>query len=324
MQNTVFLSNMHDPYYNLSLETVLFESCTEGCILYIWQNQNTVVIGKNQNAWKECAFSLLEQEGGVLARRTSGGGAVYHDLGNLNFTFIVKRSEYDLMRQLAVILEACKSFGIETEFSGRNDLLVSKGLAKFSGNAFRFSKDIALHHGTVLVSADLQKLSRYLVPSQEKLRAKGIESVRQRVVNLCELNPEVNIERMKKALLNAFIKSYGPARVGQVAALNQERLLELRALYASWQWRMGDSPSFDVALLRRFEWGGVELQLSLSGGIIVSADVYSDAMDEEFIERIRPVLLCSKFNSLEMAERLRSLRHAEANELAAWVEEKGF
>ncbi|HOF93919.1 MAG TPA: lipoate--protein ligase [Clostridia bacterium] len=324
MQNAVFLSKVNDPYYNLSLETLLFESGVEGCTLYLWQNQNTVVLGKNQNAWKECRASLLEQEGGLLARRASGGGAVFHDLGNLNFTFIVKRSEYDVMRQLSIIQQACRRFGIETEFSGRNDLLVSKNLAKFSGNAFRFSKDTALHHGTVLVSADLNKLGRYLAPSPEKLSAKGVESVRQRVVNLCELNPEINVENMKKALLDAFIKNYGPSRVGQIASLNQQRLEELRTLYASWQWRMGETPSFDIALERRFEWGGVELQLSLERGIIVNSKVYSDAMDEEFIERIPPVLLFSKFNSLEMAERLKSLRHAEANELAAWIEEKGF
>lgn len=324
MQNTVYLSKVHDPYHNLALESLLFDAQGPGCTLYLWQNQNTVVIGKNQNAWKECRISLLEQEDGRLARRSSGGGAVFHDLGNLNFTFLMPRGEYDVKRQLSVIQKAAASFGIETDFTGRNDLVVRESGAKFSGNAFRFTNDTAMHHGTVLINVDMQKLARYLAPSPDKLAAKGIESVRARVQNLAALNPALTIESMKEALLEAFIKTYGPARVGQEFALNTERLADATAQYASWEWRMGRTPSFDIVLEQRFSWGGVEMQLSLSKGHIVDAKVYSDAMDEAFIERIAPVLLCCPFRSCDIAERLRALRHPQAGELADWITEKGF
>ncbi len=324
MQNTIYLSSVYDPYHNLALEALLFDTQGGSCTLYLWQNQNTVVIGKNQNAWKECRTQILEQEGGRLARRTSGGGAVFHDLGNLNFTFIMPRRAYDVHKQLSVIQQAAAKFNIETEFTGRNDLVVKQSGAKFSGNAFRFSSDVAMHHGTVLIDVDMHKLSRYLAPPPDKLAAKGIESVRARVQNLHELNPALTVETMKDALIDAFIKTYGIARVGQEFQLNEEKLSALTELYSSWEWKMGRTPSFDIVLEKRFSWGGVEMQLSLSKGCIVDAKVYSDAMDEAFIERIAPVLLCSPFQSHEMAERIRALRHQQAGELADWILEKGF
>jgi lipoate-protein ligase A len=198
------------------------------------------------------------------------------------------RGEYDIKRQLSVIQQAAASFGIETDFTGRNDLVVRESGAKFSGNAFRFTNETAMHHGTVLIKVDMNKLARYLAPSPEKLSSKGVESVRARVQNLGDINPAVTVESMKRALLDAFIKTYGPARVGQELSLDYDRLNALREQYASWEWRMGRTPSFDIVLERRFEWGNVEMQLSLREGCIVDARVYSDAMDEAFIERIAP------------------------------------
>jgi len=319
-----------DPWWNLAVEEYLLDRVERNqAILYLWQNQNTVVIGKNQNPWRECRTELLEKEGGKLARRLSGGGAVFHDIGNLNFTFLVNRENYDLERQVTVILKAVNRVGIKAEMTGRNDLTVDG--RKFSGNAFCFRKSNAYHHGTILVSADMEKLSRYLQVSEEKIRSKGVESVRSRVVNLSEYKADLSIDDMARAVMEAFAEVYGgkPDVIEGVEGFEQNVLHELYKKYSSWEWRYGEAPKFDIDMTARFSWGGVEIGLQLENGIVKKAHVYSDAMDEEFIGMLPEVLTGCAFRSCSLAQRLRGLKVEEGRkqfveDIACWLEEKGF
>ena len=196
-----------DPFLNLAREEWLLFHAKEGDILlYLWQNERTVVIGRNQDAFTECDLAALERDGGHLARRLSGGGAVYHDLGNLNFTFL-HRGAQDVPRHLAVIRRALEVFGIRAEISGRNDL--TAGGAKFSGSAYYRSGDFACHHGTLLVRTDLDALQRYLTPDRQKLAAKGVASVRSRVTDLTTLCPSLTVSALRKALEASFEIEYG-------------------------------------------------------------------------------------------------------------------
>jgi len=284
-----------DPHYNLAVEQYLLEHVREGqCILYLWQNEQTVVIGKNQNPWKECKTALLEQEGGKLARRLSGGGAVYHDLGNLNFTFLMPQAAYDLDKQLTVIQTAVQSLGIPAERSGRNDILADG--RKFSGNAFYKNGQQAYHHGTLLVDADMDKMSRYLSPSKAKLQAKGVDSVRSRVMNLKEYNPQITIEALKAALIQAFSLVYG-LEVAYLAAADipADQVQPLANRNRSWEWNFGRKMSFTLECEDRFSWGAVQIQLQIEAGIIQQVKLYSDAMDWSFVGIVEDRLTGCRF-----------------------------
>ena len=291
----LYEGNSFDPYLNLATEQYLMETVGEdACILFLWQNQNTVVIGKNQNAWKECRTTLLSEEGGFLARRLSGGGAVFHDLGNLNFTFLVPQEEYDLDRQFSVIAEAVSMLGLNAERSGRNDVLAEG--RKFSGNAFYKNGKQAYHHGTLLIDVDMQKLGRYLNPSKAKLQAKGVDSVRSRVVNLRELSPAITVDVMKEAMAKAFAKVYGkPMTVMNDADFDHNVIEQLRLRNSSWEWNYGQKLPFSAEFEDRFPWGGIQICLQVENGIVTSAKVYSDSMDWSVSPILEPALLGCRF-----------------------------
>lgn len=308
LRTKIFLTKTLDPWWNLAVEEYLLETVEKDqFILYLWQNENTVVIGKNQNPWRECRTELLEREEGKLARRLSGGGAVFHDLGNLNFTFITNRENYNLERQMKIILSAVNKVGIHAETNGRNDITVDG--RKFSGNAFCFRKQNAYHHGTILVSTDIDKLTKYLQVSDEKIKSKGVQSVQSRVVNLIEHQPLLTIEKMKNACMEAFNGSYGgnPSIVQDTNDIDQLPIKELYTKYSSWEWKYGEVLEFDVNLTTRFSWGGLEIGFHLKKGRVDKVIVYSDAIDEEFIGMLPKVLEDNDFSSINLAKCINKL-----------------
>lgn len=292
-----------DPYDNLALEEALLEEAAPGkCILYLWQNQNTVVIGRNQNCWKECAVEELEQSGGHLARRLSGGGAVYHDLGNLNFTFLASKEDYHLGKQMEVIQRAVRAFGLNAQKNGRNDLTLDG--KKFSGNAFYEAKGKCYHHGTILISADKEKAARFLNVDMQKLKSKGVEFVRSRIENLQTYCRDVTVENMKQSLIYAFSLIYGccPQRMTQ-EELPRRRIEELERKYRSWEWTYGRKIPFTHTFSRRFSWGDFELQLQVEAGRIENVNVFSDSLDSH-IYRLGENLRGIKYGKAEILQAL--------------------
>lgn len=273
--NYWYFSPSRDGWQNLALDEYFLDNLSpEDTLLYFYVNQNAVIIGKNQNPWKECDLAAMERDGVQLVRRITGGGAVYHDSGNLNFSFILGKERYDVPRQLEVILRAVRSFGIDCRFSGRNDLLADG--KKFSGNAFCARGDLRQHHGTLLLHSDLTRLQTYLHPDPKKLRAKGVDSVRARVGNL-----GIDRDAMLTAIREAFEAAYGTVEDLTITPEDLAKVLPYYEKQRSWDWRLGKTPAFDLELSERFSWGGVQLLLSTKEGIITDAKVYSDAMDTE-------------------------------------------
>jgi lipoate-protein ligase A len=256
------------------------------CLLYLWQNRHTVVIGRNQNAWKECRVEELEASGGFLARRLSGGGAVYHDGGNLNFTFILAKEDYDTEKQNAVILRALLAAGITAHSSGRNDMEIEG--RKFSGHAYYLAEKNACHHGTLLVNADLEAAAKYLSAPEDKIKAKGVESVRKRIINLREIKSGLTVDEMKSHLKKAFEEVYGlKGEVLKPEVFEGEELGALEEQFAGPDWKYGKNPPFTFESSGRFPWGGVEIRLDVRENRVRGAAVYSDAMDEAFILKIQ-------------------------------------
>lgn len=295
-----------NPHRNLAMERYLTERVPEdACILYLWQNENTVVIGRNQNAWRECRTGLLEEEGGTLARRLSGGGAVFHDLGNLNFTFSATQENYDLARQRQVLLEACLLLGIDAQLSGRNDLLAAG--RKFSGNSFYAHEGRAFHNGTLLVAADMEKMSRYLSPSQAKMESKGVDSVRSRVVNLRELCPGLTIDAMADAMARAFEKVYGlTAQPLTEADLDVRAVEALTQEFASPDWVYGRSAPMDFTCGEKFPWGELTLHLRVEEGSCREVRVYTDAMEADLAAILEPSLTGCGFSAQDLCRAIAS------------------
>lgn len=314
-----------DPHKNLAIEEYLFSRCgKDEAILYLWQNENTIVIGKNQNAWRECQISRIEEDGAVIARRISGGGAVFHDLGNLNFTFLACKENYDLKKQLEVILKAVQKLGIQAEATGRNDILVDG--RKFSGNAFHEHKNRCYHHGTIMVDVKLEELDKYLNVSRKKLESKGIKSVRSRVANLKDYNPGITIEQLKKALRETFEEVYGhESRVIKEEEFDREAVWELYQKYSSWDWVYGREFEFQYEISERFGWGQVEIQFQVASGQITDVEVYSDSLKPEVIQKLPGALKGSRYNNQVMGDRIGALHSEEEQEermyrdMEAWL-----
>ena len=284
----IYQSNTLDPYLNLAAEKLLFDTLLpDSVILYLWQNENTVVIGKNQNPWAECNCALMDKEGARLARRLSGGGAVYHDSGNLNFTFICESEDYNLEKQLGVIIRACEKAGITAELSGRNDILTSG--RKFSGNAFYNSRGRCYHHGTLLISSNTEKMPLYLTPDSDKLRSKGVRSVSSRIINLSELvlglTPAVMTEYMKAAFSEEYSLPLSPC-----PPPDEKQIAELAGEYSSWEYLYGKTFPFSFEAKARFSWGGAELKLESEKGIIKEVQLYTDSMDHLLSNKVRDAL----------------------------------
>lgn len=284
----IYVGHSLDPYENLATEKHLFDTVADDeCLLYLWQNEHTVVIGRNQNPWAECRCALLEEEGGKLARRLSGGGAVYHDRGNLNFTFLCPTDDYDVTKQTAVIQVACRMAGIDAVVSGRNDILADG--RKFSGNAFYHSHGRSYHHGTLLINADMERVARYLTPAREKMESKGVKSVSARVVNLRELAPALTVETMRDYMIAAFREVYD-LPVTERTEIDRQAVNELADTYGSWDYLYGKPMPFTLSCEGRFAWGHIKLHLEARDGVIQAVQVFTDAMDWCIAEQIQEAL----------------------------------
>lgn len=314
----VYNSGSGDGWKNLSMDRYFLENLKpDDIMLYFYVNDRAVIIGKNQNAWKECNLKQMEDDGVQLVRRHTGGGAVFHDQGNLNFSFIMGEKNYDVSRQMQVIIDALEQFSLHAQVSGRNDILIED--KKFSGNAFAMNRGMCAHHGTLLINTDLMRLSKYLNVSEKKIRSKGIKSVRARVCNLADLQPDVTVERVREALIEMFVKEYGDAVEYQLDADAEKQVAEIYEQQASWQWRLGNSPKFDYEIYERFSFGEMQIMLSLQKAFVSEVQVFTDALDTRLADEVKELLQNVRFDTEELACALEKSSDAQIYEIAEYI-----
>lgn len=287
----IIIGNQYNPYLNLAVENSLLNDGDDNVVtMFLWKNQQTVVYGYNQNPFTECNVELLRSEGGHAARRRTGGGAVYHDLGNLNFSFVAHKNNYDVAKQLKVIQKALDYLGLKAEVSGRNDLTLDG--RKFSGNAFGFHRERRLHHGTILIKTDTDKLTKYLKVNPAKLQKHGVKSVASRIINLSEV-VDITSETIIPHLTKAFEEIYEKKpEVVEFNDLLTDNILKTRDLFGSDEYLFGKWRNFRAKKSAQFPWGLVEIDLNVNEerGLIESISIASDGLDPELIEETERLL----------------------------------
>ncbi len=245
LRTVVLRSDSLNPHYNLATEEWLFRKRTEDqFVLFLYRNAPSVVIGRNQNPWLELDLPQCDRQTVQFARRISGGGAVYHDEGNLNYSFIMPRPLYDPTTHLEIIVEVLQSYGIQASINARHNILAAD--CKLSGTAFMLSGPTALQHGTLLVAADLDVMAAVLTPACTEIQTKTVRSVPAKVINLRQLQHDLTTDDVEKRLAEQFRKHYGGR--GGIKTLNQATrdaaFATHLAKHQSYRWLYGRTPAF--------------------------------------------------------------------------------
>jgi lipoate-protein ligase A len=305
-----------DPHFNLALEEYVFYNFdpNEEYVI-LWQNEPSVIIGRNQNTIEEINAKFIKEHNINVVRRMSGGGAVYHDLGNLNYTFIIN-SDKDVISNFKKftepIVSALAKLGVKAEFSGRNDITIDG--KKFSGNAQHYANNRLLHHGTILFNSDLAVVQEALNVKIDKLKSKGVKSVRSRVTNVYPyLKEKITIEEFKDTLLKFILNDENYKEKEYV--LTEEDLKAVRTLmkekYSTWEWNYGESPAFEVEKSQRYSGGQLSLKYNVENGTIQELRIFGDFFGKKEISDIEKLLKGKQYKEKIVKETLESINFEE-------------
>ena len=295
-----------DPHFNMAFDEFCLEQLkADEPVFYLWQNRPSVIIGLNQSAYAEVNLPFLREKGIVLARRVTGGGAVYHDLQNLNYTITgrIRDLESDYPAYVETMARALRALGVPAEVSGRNDILVEG--RKCSGYAKRISKDRLMIHGTLMYDVDLDTLTQVLATPGSKLSAAGVSSVRSRVANLKEYLPQFgDIQAFQAALQALLAGDDGEIRLteAQIAQIEADAATK----YRTWEWIYGHSPLAAFRVSRKFACGSIEAAFSLKAGCIDGLRFSGDFLGNLPPDRIATALQGCRFTRDDILEALRN------------------
>ncbi len=283
-----------DPQINLAFEEYVFNQMDQDeSYFLLWQNDNAVIVGKHQNTIEEINQEYIRENDIKVVRRLSGGGAVYHDLGNLNFTFIVNdrgREQFDFQTFTRPLVEALKTLGVNAEFNSRNDIAIDG--KKFSGNSQYAKRGRILHHGTILFNSNLATIQSALKVKKDKIESKGIKSVKSRVTNITDyLDETYTMEDFKAALLKAMFANDNLEKI----TLSNEEIQAIEQLktekYATWDWNYGKSPQYNLRKERKCDFGLITVLLQVEKGEIKDLHFYGDYFGNGDIQELEALFI---------------------------------
>lgn len=284
-----------DPYANIAREYSYYENFNpDEMVFLLWQNEPCAVMGRNQNIYRELNLKYIYEHNILPVRRFTGGGCVYHDLGNLNFTFIASQKNKRLDTWVDIILSALRREGIEAEVQGRNDILVHG--KKVSGMAWLEDEERFLIHGTLMVDLDLLQFSKCLTPDISKFVGKGIKSVRSRVTNLNEVNPSITIAGLKRSLIDSFQESYPEAKLTEHVEYPDEA--DIERMIRSSAWIVGKREKAQVQRSITLEGKPLQLAISIDADTISDITIYTDSLDLKRVETLRANLIGKNYTDL--------------------------
>ncbi len=311
----IFVTKETDIHFNLATEKYLIENYDpDSTILFLWKNSPTVVIGRYQNPWEECRLSLMEKDSVALARRCSGGGAVYQDLGNICFTIICPAQEADKEKNFEKVLKALEMMGIKATLSGRNDVLVDG--RKVSGSAFQTTQGRFCHHGTMLISTNLSKLPDYLTPNEHKLQSHGVKSVASRVANLTEFVPNATTDLFASCMAKAFDEQCPVEVISEEKLGLYPQLKQSFETFSSREWNLGKSPKFTNKLSGRFSGGVVSFYMTVEKGVITQVSIASDALSTQGVEMLPQYIIGLKYDAPVVEKRAIEVEKMDIKEVA--------
>jgi len=295
-------------YFNLAMEEYFLKNTNED-IFMLWRNESAIIVGKNQNTLSEINYEYVKQNKIKVVRRQSGGGAVFHDLGNINFTFIScnDNSFSDFKRFTMPIIDALKNLNIQAEFSGRNDLLIDN--QKFSGNAQYNYKNKVMHHGTLLFSSEINDLSSALKVKPSKFIGKSVKSVKSRVTNIANhLEQDITVLEFKNYLMNFINSKYENNCLYQ---LSEEDINEINKLvedkYNTWQWNFGHSPKYALNNEIKYPGGNIEFSLNVEKGLIKEIKFFGDFFGKKDVSYIEDLLKNTNHNEASIRSILNNI-----------------